>query len=526
MKFIRLLALCFLACAAIPSWAQFNSGQALTASALNAALAHPTITGGTISGLSAPIPIASGGTNATTASAALANIGGLPLGGGTLTGPLTVPSLLATGTIQTGTLLEPGGATAAQLNSLQGLVAIQNPAAVNAAGYAMGLHICNCFGTETGWTMNPAAGDNVAFSSYINSHTGATRVWAENPMTDVIGTDATAWIAEFDMNNTMSTYPDPGNTLQKIGIAITSGGTTPASAGLTIGGTSTANAWKHGIWFNRVGYLAGSSLIHTTSNVSVDFGLDLGAATVNYQGVRVGNTPSAATGIGFASRQFANGNTALFLQRFTDTSPTGRLLTAVDATNSTELAYIDTAGNIGGKSVNVAGISSTGSITESYANPRFFINDTSGTNSAGVVYENNGTAVWNLQNTSSTNGLVLTRYVGGVSTDTPITVSNSTGIVSFVDGITVKGTTVNPNLSGTSSSIGGSSLAAGACASTTVTITNATTGMAVSVAPVTYPGDGFYWRGYVSSANTVTVSVCAAAAGTPTASTYNVRVLQ
>jgi hypothetical protein len=34
------------------------------------------------------------------------------------------------------------------------------------------------------------------------------------------------------------------------------------------------------------------------------------------------------------------------------------------------------------------------------------------------------------------------------------------------------------------------------------------------------------WRPYVSAAGTVTVKVCAAVAGTPTASTYNVRVIQ
>lgn len=84
----------------------------------------------------------------------------------------------------------------------------------------------------------------------------------------------------------------------------------------------------------------------------------------------------------------------------------------------------------------------------------------------------------------------------------------------------------NGVLAGTSTSIGGSALTAGTCASTTVTITGATTGMVAAVDPVTFPGVGFYWDGYVSSANTVTVGICAAVAGTPTASTYNVRVIQ
>ena len=84
----------------------------------------------------------------------------------------------------------------------------------------------------------------------------------------------------------------------------------------------------------------------------------------------------------------------------------------------------------------------------------------------------------------------------------------------------------NPVLTGTSASIGGSALAAGQCSSGTAGIMGATTSMAVVATPNTYPGDGMAWRSYVSSANTVTVKVCAEVAGTPAASTYNVRVIQ
>ena len=81
-------------------------------------------------------------------------------------------------------------------------------------------------------------------------------------------------------------------------------------------------------------------------------------------------------------------------------------------------------------------------------------------------------------------------------------------------------------LTGTSSSLGGSALTAGTCSSTTVSITGATTSMAVSVSPASDPGSGFYWLAFVSSSNTVTLRICAAVAGTPTATTYNVRVIQ
>jgi len=88
------------------------------------------------------------------------------------------------------------------------------------------------------------------------------------------------------------------------------------------------------------------------------------------------------------------------------------------------------------------------------------------------------------------------------------------------------GATVKGALAATSSSIGGSALTAGQCTSGTVSVTGATTGMAVSVSPAADPGAGFSWMGFVSSSGTVTVRVCAIAAGTPTSTAYNVRVVQ
>jgi hypothetical protein len=86
--------------------------------------------------------------------------------------------------------------------------------------------------------------------------------------------------------------------------------------------------------------------------------------------------------------------------------------------------------------------------------------------------------------------------------------------------------TVPGTLAGTTGSIGGSALTAGQCASGTVSVGGATTTMTVSVSPNTYPGDGMIPWGYVSASGTVTVKVCAQASGTPTSSTYNVRVIQ
>lgn len=98
--------------------------------------------------------------------------------------------------------------------------------------------------------------------------------------------------------------------------------------------------------------------------------------------------------------------------------------------------------------------------------------------------------------------------------------------ISF-DGVLSKGgLVVSPPLSGTTASIGGGLLTAGTCASGTATVTGATTGMALVVTPVTYPGDGADWAGYVSGTNTVTVKVCGLVTVTPGVTAYNVRAIQ
>lgn len=113
----------------------------------------------------------------------------------------------------------------------------------------------------------------------------------------------------------------------------------------------------------------------------------------------------------------------------------------------------------------------------------------------------------------------------------PLVIGNTTAaevtVGDFV-GVGASPIQVSYPFTGTTSAIGGGSVAAGACTSGTVSIPNATTGMAVSADPVTYPGDGFTWPAYVSADGTVTVKVCNYTAGalTPSASIYNVRVIQ
>lgn len=120
---------------------------------------------------------------------------------------------------------------------------------------------------------------------------------------------------------------------------------------------------------------------------------------------------------------------------------------------------------------------------------------------------------------SSANAASVTNIIGGSGANTQ---ANGSAICTSSTGCPA----TSAKLSGTTGSIGGALLAAGACASGTVSITGAATSMVAVTDPNTYPGDGNVWSAQVTSANTVTVRVCAIIAATPTSSTYNVRVLQ
>lgn len=122
-------------------------------------------------------------------------------------------------------------------------------------------------------------------------------------------------------------------------------------------------------------------------------------------------------------------------------------------------------------------------------------------------------------NTTSTKKFLTQTGTGSVSA------APAWGTISYSD---VSGTPA-AILTGTTGSIGGSALAAGACAAGTATVTGATTAMAVSTSPSADPDStlttGVAMYAFVSASNTVTVRVCAIVAVTPTATTYNVRVI-
>ena len=86
-------------------------------------------------------------------------------------------------------------------------------------------------------------------------------------------------------------------------------------------------------------------------------------------------------------------------------------------------------------------INATGSVALVSTSPSITLNDSSGTGFAQVLFDNNGTLEWDLQNISSTNQWALQRYTSGAFQDYPITVSNSTGVVGLADGVIINPST-------------------------------------------------------------------------------------
>lgn len=156
-----------------------------------------------------------------------------------------------------------------------------------------------------------------------------------------------------------------------------------------------------------------------------------------------------------------------------------------------------------------------------------FQNNTTGAFSVTVKLSNGSggsTGTGTVLPQGTANSTSLTLYTNG-TTDVWPEVSAAPNFV-VAASLTVNGVSVGGRYVGVTGSLGGSGLMTGACSTTTATITGAASGMGVNATPTADPGAGFFWYGFVSAANTVTVRVCSAQGGTqtPTATTYNVRV--
>jgi hypothetical protein len=174
------------------------------------------------------------------------------------------------------------------------------------------------------------------------------------------------------------------------------------------------------------------------------------------------------------------------------------------------------------------------SVTGLFTHSRPAAADLSDTPTSGNVLRGNGTAFVSAQLAAAdlSNGVTGTGAV--VLADSPaLTTSPTAPTQTLSDNSTKIATTAfvkgqgygAATLSGVSTSLNPGSMTAGQRATVNVAVTGATTAMVATCSPTTDPGAGFVWHAFVASANTVTVCLTCVAAGTPAASTYQVRVL-
>lgn len=501
-RFLMCGASVWLAFAAFAAQAQFAPGQVLTAAQLNLAFANvlplaggtltgpltvPTlntanahITGGTISGLSVPLAVSSGGTGTTTATG-------------------TGSAVLATSPTVTGTAANPFTVTGIH--------------AINDTGRA------NNDNTPTvDLTVSEALNYTASYATHYAFIVNATQLTGGTG--DRIGVGAIQ-----TCNATLSGKSCVGLSGLAVPAGATQGNFTGINAralvpaGLTgpIGAAVAfeADVETHSPVLIRNGVRVGGENMSggTSTHGSVE---DAGIALVTDSGV---NNDGFQIGLLF-------GETAQGYPNNWPILPGGTYWQAYSPT--VQAAYgIDWTGSTAGWSKYAIALpqNTTGAdIAWGTAGTAGVIGSTATTTGGAILFTNSGIAFNN-----PSGGALLN--VGGSSgadviNNGYITEASLTGFV-YCNGSGGRCTaSTNNGLAATSASIGGASLAAGACASGTATVTGATTSMVAQASPTTYPGDGNVWHAYVSAANTVTVKVCAIVTGTPTASTYNVRVLQ
>ncbi len=616
---MKKLSVALLLFAAATANAQFLPGQVLTAAELNSALAAKVsannavftgtttipgaaITGGTISGLSAPIPLASGGTGATTANGALTALGAAAT---------------------SGTLSQFSSTTSAQLASIisdetgtgQAVFSTSPSLTTPALGVASATSIAAASSVSTpsvqtnlfGWPG--AAGTNWQSQYHANWNVLQTQI-ANNPTEWQIYTGAAQGVAQSQSGTNQLTLQS-GTTFSTGWVGLPylyfngvryKVASVISSSQLTVqtptGGTVTFGATTNGTYYfvattttsvvnvsgTAVTYVSGQPFVSIFDSGQVYINGTAYAATYNSPtSITLGT--SAGTLTGATLNQYANINNELSTLRLQGLNganeedvaltlrPDGAWLQTLYAgagqyrpiflsvgenpagTISPLISLYPnaTVGNPGQLSLGGTGTNQAVQINQNSNNVNYLLEQGGATgtgpsiaargsdSTVGMGFDVQGAN--NFTFTSHTFGATEFQIfgvggsswlaVGSSSSAAPTLSANgaasniSVNIAPKGSGtLQVGGVALLPSLTGTTGSIGGSALAAGACTSGTVAVSGSTTSMAVQATPATYPGDGTFWHGYVSTAGTVTVKVCAAVALTPTASTYNVRVLQ
>ncbi|MBR8096307.1 hypothetical protein KDX13_06235 [Burkholderia cenocepacia] len=231
-------------------------------------------------------------------------------------------------------------------------------------------------------------------------------------------------------------------------------------------------------------FALGASVAFATTTVPVQL-LNPVGSTSGQAVVSTGSGSAPAWGgIGVNGIAAIPANTVLANGTASSASPSAFVMPSC-STSTSALQWTNGTGFVCGTSfANLSGATFTGGLTLGYVNPFLLLNDTSGANNTTVGFQRNGTYQWTFNNQSNNGFFALSRFVSGSYVDNPISVSNSTGLVTFADGITANGTnTINGYLSTASAASTYAPLASPALTGTpTAPTAAATTGTGTQIA--------------------------------------------
>jgi hypothetical protein len=156
-----------------------------------------------------------------------------------------------------------------------------------------------------------------------SSADAGSNVWAINALIAAnTGANGTYQCIEVDVNSASTDATTKG-------ISISGAGTADTDVGLEI--TRAAQKWKYGV------HILNSTIGAQIDMVSGGTGVLIKSLTA---------LPSSSAGTAIAARQSENGKDILFLQRETDTSPSGYFLRMLNAANNSNILLVDTVGNL------------------------------------------------------------------------------------------------------------------------------------------------------------------------------------
>lgn len=431
-KILTRVFACAIVLAAFSQFAlgQFAPGQILTAAQLNAAFANvlpitggtltgpltvpmlntanAQITGGTISGIS-PIPIASGGTGANSQSAALAAILGasaIPLANGgtgsttptggaanlqylpTFTG--AVARAIATKFADRVSVCDVGGCSGGDVSSAFQSAVNALPSGGGVIDVPDGAYTVNTaptLGTKSvTWNFSPnavitgtqttfprmftnagipAVGPFIQSRSQTVAPTGdATCVMCVESLppsslnggvigifagTNLTGNGAAAIATAQNLVATAQNGSSGNIWGQEIDVGMFAPTGTGTQFGLSLNGLGTGNP-TFGIKIDR----ADSSKWQQAIDIrNAQIGINIENTTGMNNALVAGTIPTIYSGTTAMIGQMANSGSALILQRFTNTSPSGYLINAINANNTGQLFSVDVGGNTftGGQSI-------------------------------------------------------------------------------------------------------------------------------------------------------------------------------